>query len=171
MTLIEVVVVMTGVATMLGLCAVTIQVLMRLNTDSQARLSAATNLDRLASQFREDVHDCDGARLGGKAGEAAASLRLTLGPGRVITYAAREGRVDRTESGSGPTSRHESYALVHGSVVRFADRDEGPRRYVAMVVTPRAEKEPIDRLRSWEVLALRGKDRLGPLRPEGKGAR
>ncbi len=48
-TILEIMVVMTGVAAMLALCALTIQLLMRLNADGHARLSAAVSLERLGS--------------------------------------------------------------------------------------------------------------------------
>ena len=71
-SLIELLVIMTGVAVILGLCAVTIQVLFRVSSDTQARRSASAALGRLAEQFREDVHACDGAEL-----QPAAGLRLS----------------------------------------------------------------------------------------------
>jgi hypothetical protein len=171
MTLLEVLVVMTGVATMLGLCAVTIQLLLRLNADGQARLAASTALDRLASQFRQDVHACDGVQIGGRAdgqpAAAAARLKLTWGPQLVVTYEAREEAIARVESVSGKTNRHESYHLDRGSAVQFEARDEGPRRFLVMVVVRRGGKEPLEPSRSIEVLALRGKDRIGTGRAEG----
>jgi hypothetical protein len=176
-TIIEVMVVMAGVATMLGLCAVTIQLLFRLYGDAQARLAASVAMERLASQFREDVHACDDARFGEKAAggpatgtaTATASLRLSLGPQRVVTYEARDGRVARVESGSATTNRHESYLLDGRSAVRFEVRDDGPRRFMAMVVDRHGGvgKRPLDPPRPLEVLALRGKHRIGPSRPEG----
>jgi hypothetical protein len=170
-TIIEVLVVLTGVAAMLGLCAVTIQLLLRLNADGQARLSASAALDRLATQFREDVHACDAAELvekaAGKPDGAAATLRTNRGPQLVITYEARDGRIARVESDSGKASRHESYLLDRGSAVHFERRDDGPRRFVAMVVSRRAGKDQPDPPRSLEVLALEGKDRSQPSRREG----
>ena len=169
-TIIEVIVVMTGVATLLGLCAVTLQLLLRVNADGQSRLGAATALDRLASQFRADVHAADSAQLVEKAGgppAPAPSLRLANGSRRLVTYEARAGRVDRVESGTGKPTRHESYVLDRGAAVRFEHRDDGPRRFVAMVVTRRAGKEAVDPPRPLEVLALPGKDRLALARSEG----
>jgi hypothetical protein len=157
-TIIEMVVVMSGVAAVLGLCAVTIQLLLRLSTDGQARLNAATTLERLATQFREDVHDCEAAshaeKSQGKGGETAAHLRLSIGPRRAVTYEARDGRVVRVESESGKSTRHESYALARGGLVQFQFRDQDSRRFVVLVVTQSPGKEPL------EVLALQGRNRL-----------
>jgi type II secretory pathway pseudopilin PulG len=174
-SLIELLVVMTGVAVILGLCAVTIQALIRVNADAQARLSASATFARLASQFREDVHASDDAqipadpKLGGNPGEAraTATLRLTRDPQRVITYEVRDGRVARLESTSGKTSRHESYRIGNRNVVVFERRDEGPRRFVAMVMSRDAGKGQLEPPRPLEVLALQGKDR--PAAPRTKG--
>jgi hypothetical protein len=162
-TIIEVIVVMTGVATLLGLCAVTLQLLLRVNADGQSRLGAATALDRLASQFRADVHAADTVQLGehpAGPGAPAARLRLATGTRRLVAYEVRGGRVDRVETGTGRPTGHESYVLDRGAAVRFEPRDDGPRRFLAMVVTGRAGKEPVDPPRPLEVLAMPGKDRL-----------
>ena len=82
-TILEIMVVMTGVAAMLALCALTIQLLMRLNDDGHARLSAAVSLERLARQIRQDAHASDAAQLEQKkrfAAKISGSLRLTVGP-------------------------------------------------------------------------------------------
>jgi hypothetical protein len=168
-TIIEVMVVMSGVAVMLGLCALTLQLLLRLNADSQARLSAAAALDRLAGQFRQDVHACNAAGLDDKPGGATASpsLRLNLGPSRTVSYEARDGRVVRSESESGKSTRHESYTLARMSSVQFQVRDEAARRFVALVVTRSTGKNAIDPPRPLEVLALLGKNRPEPLQQRG----
>ncbi len=163
-SLIELMVVMTGVAVILGLCAVTIQALLRVNADAQARLNASATFARLASQFREDVHACDevqfpaGSNAGGGPGDAKASarLRLTREPRIVIEYEASPGRVARVESTSGTVSRHESYRIGKGNVVVFERRDEGPRRFVAMVMSRDTGKDQLEPPRPLEVLALPG---------------
>jgi hypothetical protein len=176
-TIIEVIVVMTGVATLLGLCAVTLQLLLRLSADGQSRLAAAAVLERLASQFRADVHAADKVEVVEKAGgppakanepsAPAASLRLATGSRLLVTYEARSGRVDRIETGTGRPTRHESYALDRGAVVRFEHRDDGPLRFLAMVVTARSGKPPVDPPRPLELLAMPGKDRRVLSRAEG----
>jgi hypothetical protein len=165
-TLLETMVVMTGLAVLLGLCALNIQLLLRVSSDAQARRSTTSALGRLASQYREDVHACDDARL-----PSPTSLRLIRSPRVVIAYDAREGRVDRVESVNGQATRHESYELGRHAAAAFERRGEGPRQFLALVVrrTPRAGRP--DPPRPMEILALTGKDRLGPPRTEGGSAR
>jgi hypothetical protein len=181
-TLIELIVVMSGVAIVLGLCAVTIQLLFRLNADGHARLSASASFARLAGQFRSDVHACEGAVLvpAAMAGErrsretrverepkTTASLRLTRGPQVVITYEAREGRVARVETVSGTLKVQESYRVGRGTLVAFERRDEGAHRFLALILRRGTGKNDLEPPRPLEVLALEGKDRLTT--PTAKG--
>ncbi len=170
-SLIELMVVMTGVAVILGLCAVTIQALMRVNGDAQARLSASATFARLASQFREDVHASDDIQFtpAAKAGvpKATPGMRLSRRPGIVISYEVKPGRVARIESASGKVSRHESYRIGNGNVVTFERREDGPRRFVALVMSRDGSKGELEPPRPLEVLALQGKDRPAILQPKG----
>jgi type II secretory pathway pseudopilin PulG len=170
-SLIELMVVMTGVAVILGLCAVTIQAMLRVNSDAQSRLNASATFARLASQFREDVHASNDVQLSPatKAGDAkpAPTLRLTQGPRIVITYEVSPGRVARVESASGKMSRRESYRIGNGNLTAFERRDEGARHFVALVMSRDAGKGPIEPPRPLEVLALQGKDRTGIPQPKG----
>ena len=86
------IVVISGLAVLLGLCAVTIQLVMRVSSEAQSRRSNSAALGRLAEQFREDVHGCDDAQARPHDG-----LRLTRTPRHVIDYRTRDGRVDRIE--------------------------------------------------------------------------
>jgi len=166
-TILEIMVVMTGVAAMLALCAVTIQLLMRLNADGHARLSAAVSLDRLGRQIRQDAHASDAAHLDQKAAGKPASLRLTLEPKHDVLYEPQRREIVRVETKDGKLSRRESYSLPPGSDSRFEIRDEGARRLVVLVVTHDSGKNPIEPPRPMEVAALQGKDRVGPLGKPG----
>jgi type II secretory pathway component PulJ len=161
-TLIETLVVMTGLSVLLGLCAVTIQLLLRVSSEAQARRSASAALGRLAEQFRADVHGGDDAQL-----RPSAGLRLSRGPRVAITYTVRDGRVERDESTGGPASRHETYALGKGSSAVFQRRDDGPRRFLVLVVSRGARPGHPDPPRPIEILAVIGKDRPEPPRSKG----
>ena len=120
-TLLEALIAVTGIALMLGLCAVTLQLLMRLNGTSQARLGAAMTLERLARQLREDVHACETAVVA-PANEPEgkpASLRLSLEPKHLIDYQVNETSVRRLESRDGKPVRRESYDLIRGRTSRL----------------------------------------------------
>jgi type II secretory pathway component PulJ len=161
-TLIEMLVIMTGVSAVLGLCVVTIQLLMRVSSDAQERRGAAAALGRLAEQFRKDVHGWDDAQL-----RMSAELRLGDGRRVSVTYTARDGRVERLESTGAQVVRHDAYALGRGGSATFERRDDGPRRFLVLVVIRKARAGRLDPPRPIEVLALVGKDRPAPSRPEG----
>jgi hypothetical protein len=158
---------MTGVAAMLALCAITIQLLMRLNADGHDRLRAAASLERMAQQLRQDAHASESAEFDAKAAAERGSLRLTLDPKHDIFYEPHHGAVVRIETKDGKPSRRESYSLPRGGVSRFGFRDEGKRRLILLVVTHESGKNPTEPARPLEVAALLGKDRVGPLGHSG----
>ncbi len=169
-TLIEFLVVVTAVASMLGLSAVTIQVLLRLNVDGQSRVTSSLAVERLARQFRTDVHGSDRAELASdpQARSTPANLRLTYDPDRVIAYSADDhtGTVVRTESRAGKRTTHESYALGHSHAARFELRAE-PRRPWAVLVMTQVGISKAEPPRPLEVIALQGKDRAHQIRQAG----
>ncbi len=100
---------------------------------------------------------------------ASEDLRLARGPRpRVaIAYEVEDGRVDRIESVDDTENRRESYVLGRGRTASFEARDDGPRRFLALVVRREARPGQSDPARPLEVLALIGKDR--PEAPRSKG--
>lgn len=160
-TIIEVLIVVTGVTMMLGLCAVSIQLLMRLNGDGVSRYGTAVAFERLARQMRVDAHSSETGQLGvdGNAEGKPASLRLTLNPDHTVAYQSQEGAVVRTESAAGKVVRRESYSLPTGGAAQFLLREEGPSRLVAVVVTRGPGKSQTEPPRPLEVVAQIGKDR------------
>jgi hypothetical protein len=163
-TILETMVVMTGVAIMLGLCAITLQLLMRMNADSQARLASAITFERLARQLRDDVRAAESATLAPAAETAGktAGLHLTLEPAHLINYEIRESSVTRLESRSGQSIRRESYHLRRGRNGRFELRDEADGKLVGLVVTQSPGTSRTDPPRPIEVVALVGRHRPSP---------
>jgi hypothetical protein len=160
-TIIEVLLAVTGVAMMLTLCAVSIQLLMKLNSDVQGRYSAAVALERLARQVRDDSHASATARI--VLDKKPEALRLSFEPGHIVEYGSGDGGVVRTESRAGKMIRHETYALPPGEVGHFELRDERSHKLVALVVTRTPGKSRALPPRPLEVVAVQGKDRLRPL--------
>jgi type II secretory pathway pseudopilin PulG len=170
-TLLEVLIVVGGVAAILGLCAISIQLLFRLSADSQSRLTAAMAIDRLARQLRVDVHACQAAQLAGddKAPESASSLRLSIDSGHEVTYRPRSESVVRTESRAGKTVRNEEFVFGRSPKARFEVRSDSPRQWVVLVVSRGLERNRTDPPRPIEVIALAGKDRAVGRGTKGDG--
>jgi hypothetical protein len=160
-TIIEVLIVVTSVTIMLGLCAVSIQLLMRLNGDGVSRYGAAVAIERLARQIRDDAHSSESGQLDvdPKAEGKPAILSLTLMPAHSVAYQSQFSAVVRIETAAGKVVRRESYALPAGGAARFSLREEGPSKLVALVVTRSPGKSQTDPPRPLEVVAQIGKDR------------
>jgi prepilin-type N-terminal cleavage/methylation domain-containing protein len=165
-SLIELMVVISVLAVLLGLCAVTIQLLLRIGSDAQARRSASAALGRLAERFREDVHACDDVQL-----RTSAGLRLRLNPSVMIDYEVHAGRIARVESTDGQASRRESYVLGRNDTAVIDRRDDGPRRFLALVVNHKERPGRAEPNHPMEILALVGRDRPGASRSEGGQSR
>jgi hypothetical protein len=165
-TLLEALVLVTCVAVVLGLAAVTIQLMLRLVGDSQGRLSSSLVVEGLARQLRVDVHSSETAVLEGareKAATAGAILKLVPERGRMVTYKMLERTVDRDETLAGKRVRHESFALPRGGQARVELGAEAGRAMVSLVVEPGPGSSPAGRSRALEVLAVVGKHRSGPI--------
>ena len=126
-TIIEVIVLMTGVAAMLGLSVILLQLLMKLDADSRSRFDAAASLARLARQFRHDVHAAGSVRLVEQPASKAAVLRIDSGPDRAIDYRVKgEDRIVRVETGKGTEVRRESFLVPRSSSIRLSiDGEDG----------------------------------------------
>lgn len=133
-TIIETIVLMTGVAAMLGLCVIMLQLLMKLDGDSRARLETAGTLARLAEQFRHDVHGARTARLVEQPAQFSG-LQIEPGPDRAIAYQVKgENKVVRVESSKGKVVRSESYDISRGGPIQFAFKEDGGRRFGVLTV-------------------------------------
>jgi type II secretory pathway component PulJ len=160
-TLLEMLIVITGVTALLGLCAVSIQLLFRMSADSQSRMTTALTVDRLARQLRADVHGCEAAQLAGddKAPAQPPYLSLSLESGHEVTYSPRAESVVRTETRAGKTIRHEEFVFGRSRAARLEVRDDALGRWVVLVLVHGLERNRTDPPRPVEVIALAGKDR------------
>lgn len=170
-TLIEVVVLMTGVAAMLGLTVLMLQLLLKLDADSRARFDNAGMLARLAEQFRRDVHGAGAARLVEQP-SSPALLRIGSEPARVIEYQVKgQSKIIRVESIKGKAVRSESYEIARGGPIELALKQEGGRRFATLTVDRQASSNRTDPPRLFEILAQvgRNRDRLAAAAPAAGG--
>jgi hypothetical protein len=158
-TIIETIVLMTGVAAMLGLAVILLQLLMKLDGDSRARFDAASSLARLARQFRQDLHTTGSVRLIEPPASKVSVLRIDPGPDRLIEYQVRgDDKVVRVEKDKGADVRRESFHVPRSGSIRLSLDDHDGRRYAAVTVDRMAAKNRTDPPRRFEILALVGKN-------------
>ena len=171
-SLIEVVVLMTGVAAMLGLTVIMLQLLMKLDADSRARLDTAGVLARLAQQFRGDVHTASAARLLEQRPKAGV-LRIEPGPDRAIEYQVKgTNKLLRVETLKAKTVRTERYEIARGGSIDLVLKQDGGHQFASLTVDRRASKYQTDPPRLFEILAQvgRNKDRIDGAAATAKAA-
>jgi hypothetical protein len=159
--MLEMVVLMTGVAAMLGLCVVLLQLLMKLDTDSRSRLVGATTVARLSEQFRRDVHGARSAHLAEHAqgSSTAAGLQLDPGTDRSIVYTAKgTGIVERVETRKGSPARRERYEIPHGGTVRLSLPEQSGRTFATLGIDREAASDGSASAPAVEVTALLSKN-------------
>jgi hypothetical protein len=151
---------MTGMAAILGLCTLMLQLLMKLDGQSRSRLEGANSFARLSAQFRQDIHAAGAVRLLNEPQAKPVVLRLEIAKDRSIEYhVKREGTVLRVESHNGKPLRRESYEIPRCEAVRLAvEKDQG-RELATLDVDLRASPLPTDPPRMLQIVALVGKNR------------
>lgn len=171
-TIIETLVLMTVVAAMLGLSALLLQLLLRLDGDGKARVDDAATLARLSRQFRQDAHAAASASPIRQRGAEPAALRLESAPRRVIEYQAGNGGVIvRLESNGGAQGRRETYRLALGGPIELGLVADGGRQFARLSISRRVSPHRADAPRAMEIIAAVGKNRdrtAGGSRPPGE---
>lgn len=162
-TLIEVTVLMTAVAVMLGLCVVVLQLALRLETDARGRFDRANVLNRLAERFRADIH---GARGVESAPEKIEVLRVDSASGRAIEYRINEaGEVARVETEGDKIVHREAFRAPQIAETRLEVREIDGHRFAVLSVETATRPDRIDPARKLEVLARIGKNARGEVKP------
>ncbi len=122
MSLIELILIMTALTMVLGLCTGLIHAVLRLDRTGRSYVVEATTIGRLSRQFRGDVHAARRARpVGGEGkGALAPGLELALPGERTIRYQARDRSLVRTQQHGDALERRETYTLPFCPAPRFA---------------------------------------------------
>jgi len=113
-SLIELVVVMTVGAMMLGVAVGLLAMLLRTECAARDHLYHCTVLGRLADQFRRDAHAANAGNVDGPQ-----RMQLELALNRTVTYHRRPGRIVRVEQVGQTAERRESFALPPAATASF----------------------------------------------------
>ena len=155
MSIIETVVVMSGVAVALGLATLLIQIMLRLGSDDQARLTVSAALERFSRGFRSDAHAA--ARVKVENDGAVGRLILEVGPGSRVEYRPKGSLILREQSRAGRFAGRDECVLARGASATFESRLIAGREFVVLVVHPPADKTG-STAAPLEILASVGKD-------------
>lgn len=158
-TLVEMTVMMTAVAVMLGTCALMLGLAMRLQSDALDAFGRSETLDRLASRFRDDAHSARSAAVDGR------TLRLTGEADRSVEYRVDEaGGLSRVVVAGGKDAAREDYRLSESVGARTEAREVDGLPFAALAVDLQRRRDRIDPIRTWEVVAVVGRN----VTPEAK---
>jgi type II secretory pathway pseudopilin PulG len=159
-TIVEMIVVITIVAAMLTLCALLLQMLMKVDADSRARRDGSVVLGRLTEQFRDDLHAARTVTLVDRPSGAKTGLRLQRGADRTVEYQADGGSsVVRVESERGKPVRRERYEIPRSDPIALGLDHEGGREFARLVLNRRGKRNQGDPPRSFQIVALVGKNK------------
>jgi hypothetical protein len=160
-TLIELCVTMTvGSALMVTTVGLLHQSLSLAST-ARGRADAQRTVDRLANDFRHDVHLASAV-----TNSDAEQIEFTRDDEAVVRYRADEQRIERTELSGDAIVRRASYSFDQAITIRFETVD-APRR-VAIVLEPAAASEGPRRTPAHRITAVVGRRlalQLGELSP------
>ncbi len=130
-SLVEAITTMAVGAILLGVAVSLMHTLLRTADATRNRVHWCGSVDRLADQFRRDVH----AAVSEGTPESAG-YRLDLSNGTTVVYQFQPGDVARTESQGESVTRRESFTLPPRSLVSIeVDRDSSPG-LISLVIGP-----------------------------------
>ncbi len=153
-SLVEAITTMAVGAILLGVAVALMHTLLRTGDATRNRVHWCGSVDRLADQFRRDVH----AAVSEGTPESDG-YRLDLGDGTTVVYQFQPGDVARTESQGESVVRRESFTLPPRSLVSIevdADRSGG---LISLVIGPDAEAPMRLAGPALRIEAIAGKDR------------
>lgn len=110
-SLVELLVVISSLAVVMGICVAILHSLLKLDRVGRAHLAQAMTRDRLAHQFRKDVHAAQTALPKTVPGVLSDRLELGRRDGRVVTYEAKGKTLGRSERLGDQLVRVESYSF------------------------------------------------------------
>jgi hypothetical protein len=136
-SLIELLAVLSGCSVVLGQTASLLHQTMRAQSHTRDFFDVERNAQRLARQFRSDVHAAAADSIDDVDAEGASAgelLRLQLPDGQTIAYQRAAEKIIRVASqADGPTAREE-YALSESMEIDVRELD-GPLRYALSITS------------------------------------
>jgi prepilin-type N-terminal cleavage/methylation domain-containing protein len=160
-SLIEMLVVMTVGAVVVGISVAMLHALLRTEQTGRDRVPQARILARLAEQFRSDV----GAALRPIPGAQPTEWQFALTGDCVVTYRALPGEVRRDERTGGKRVRQESYVLPRGCSAAITVQSKAVPAVASLVIVADAAHPAAGR--EMRVTAVLGKDHRFTKLPAG----
>lgn len=148
--LIEMVLIIASLSMVMGLAAVTLHALFRLDAAGRAAASDAQAVSLLASHFRDDAHASQSVQA-----ENDSTLRFLINDEESIRYRFEKNQLHREALRNGQVRNRERYSMRRLGPVKFQVEDS----FVAVSLA-RSAKEGFGKPVPYRIEARLGKDRL-----------
>jgi len=160
-SLIEILVVIAAGTTMMGIALGLLSMLIRLEEGSRDEVRRQTVINRLADQFRRDVHAADRLTVPDAPGgeDSQPVWQFPLQPEHVVEYRAGQGELVRMERADGEPLNRESFLLPTDVTVSIELVGDAAPGIVSMQITPEGNERPGPTRPGVRVDAELGKDR------------
>ncbi|MDR3638653.1 MAG: type II secretion system protein [Isosphaeraceae bacterium] len=155
-SLIEMLIVISGIAILFGMSVGMIHMLLRLDRGNRARIGEKTTISRLAHALRRDAHAAVAARR--VEAEGHEGVAFDLGKGHKVDYVDEGGRLVRHETAPGETPRREAYRLPSRGRPKLELREEAGQRWAILTLDRNPNAQEIAPARPVVVEAWIGKD-------------
>jgi prepilin-type N-terminal cleavage/methylation domain-containing protein len=155
-TLIELMIAITVTGILLALAAGMIHLLLKLDRGGRTASEEASDLARLARDFRADAHASAKAQ---PAAIAPDRLRLELEGSRAVEYEVKPDVVARTATDGAKVLKRETYRRPPRTSVRWEIEADGPRPLAVLVVDRPPDGRDESSYRDRRVVAELGRDR------------
>jgi prepilin-type N-terminal cleavage/methylation domain-containing protein len=169
-TLIEMLMVITILAVVLGTTVVQLQLMLRLDQSGRARFEQAAARERLGRQLRLDIHDADSAEPVAENRRSGLRVQLHGTSSGQVEYWINAAEVVRIELKDAKPIRREVYSIPRLIAAHFENRTESGRRLIALVVSTSTAKARDAPPRIDEIVIAVGRDD-GQAAPNPKGAK
>lgn len=156
LSLIEMLVVITASAIVIGMVAGMIQMLIRAERAAQDHLVRTATADQLARSFRQHVRAA--VQADSEQRDGTATLQLKVGENAEVEFRSRKDAVIRIDREAGQVRRQEKYSLPARSVARFETHDDAGTTTVSLVVIHQPSATEQAPTRELRVEATLGRD-------------
>lgn len=112
-TLVEMVLVIALMALVFSAAAVFLHSVLRSTRAAQSHRGAISSIQRLATQFRDDIHAADSAT------PADGKLSIHQPQGETIVYAATDAAIERTVEVDGKVTHRDAFDLFPSATAKF----------------------------------------------------
>jgi prepilin-type N-terminal cleavage/methylation domain-containing protein len=136
-TLLEMVVAISVSTVLMGIAVTTLIALLRNQNTGREHLQYCRSIERLAEQFRRDVHGAEKISAGEK--EGIMEIPAASAEGATIRYQCFAGQIERTESKGGKIVSRESYILAPATEAALQVKSPPEGSVASIVISPRAQ--------------------------------